>query len=101
MNFQVSNINKLGSYLITGIVLDMVLVHNPVGLSCCLRTRTTTVESQKLFGASKAISSFDLRVSTSNCPVPCFCFSVGTVTLPVLVLRFIEKVPNLILCLSF
>ena len=101
MKFQVSDKNKLGSYLITGIVLDVVLMHNPVGLNWYLRTRTPTVESQELFGATKAVTSFDLGIFTSNFPLPCFCSSVDTVTVPVLVMRFIEKVTNLILRLSY
>ena len=101
MNFQVSHKNKLGSYLITGVVLDMVLMHTPVGLNWYLRIRTTAVESQELFGTSKAVSSFDLGIFTGYMPVACIGSSVGVVTLPVPVTRFIEKVKNLILRLSF
>ena len=100
MNLQVSDKNKLSSYLITGVVLDMVLMHTPLGYSFLTR-KTMTVESQKLFGTRRAVSSFDLRILTSDFPVPCFCSSVGTVTLPVFIIRFTEEVPNLILGLCF
>lgn len=88
------------SYLITGIVVHMVLVHNPANLSF-LRSRTMILESQNLFGTRKAVSGFDLGTSTSNFPVPCICSSVGTCTLLVFVTRFTEKVTNSILGLSF
>ena len=78
MNFQVSHKNKLGSYLITGVVLDMVLMHTPVGYEFLTR-KTTTVEGQKLFGTSKAICSFDLGIFTSYMPVACIGSSVGAV----------------------
>ena len=98
MKFQVSDKNKLGSYLITGVVLDMVLMHTPLGYSFLTR-KTTKVESQRLFGTSKAVSSFDLGNFTSNFPVPCVCCSVGIFTLRVT--RFIEEVTSLILRISF